>query len=140
MSTPFKMKGWSGWMNSPAKSDKHQLGGKQLGAKEKLEHRSKQISKMDLDEAQKSLQDSMTFDEAFAKAKSEGKKTFNWQGGSYGTKTKEEELKETTVEKIPTIGVQPLETTKQGESRPDPTYAGTDEFRSIDEIRDDSRK
>ena len=56
------------------------------------------------------LQDAMTFKEIFAKSKKEGKKTFNWRGESYSTKTKEEKLRKTNVKKAPTIDPKPLRT------------------------------
>ena len=82
-----------------------------------------------------------SFDQAFADADKSGARTFTWNGKKYTTKKKGEK----DMVKIPKKKIQPLPTKTDAElkgpkDRPDPTFEGTDEFRSLDEIRADSKK
>ena len=89
-----------------------------------------------------------SFDAAFADAKKSGAKTFMYNGKKYSTvyrKPVEAKNVPEDMIKIPKKKVKPLPVKtdvklKGPEDRPDPTFAGTDEFRSIDEIRRDSEK
>tara|TARA_Y100001937_G_scaffold78549_1_gene106514 strand:- start:659 stop:1249 length:591 start_codon:yes stop_codon:yes gene_type:complete len=85
------------------------------------------------------------FDEAFADAKKSGARVFTHNGKKYTTQTKKEKEMDDALVKIPKKKIQPLPTKtdaelKGPEDRPDPTFEGTDEFRSLDEIRADSKK
>ena len=82
-----------------------------------------------------------SFESAFADARKSGVKTFTHNGKKYTTKMKGEK----DIVKIPKKKIKPLPVKtdaklKGPEDRPDPTFEGTDEFRSLDEIRADSKK
>ena len=82
-----------------------------------------------------------SFDQAFADARKSGARTFTYSGKKYTTKMKGEK----DIVKIPKKKIKPLPVKtdvklKGPEDRPDPTFEGTDEFRSLDEIRRDSEK
>ena len=86
-----------------------------------------------------------SFDEAFADAKKSGAGVFTYNGKKYRTQTKKDKEMDDALSKIPKKKIQPLPVKtdaelKGPEDRPDPTFEGTDEFRSLDEIRSASRK
>ena len=89
-----------------------------------------------------------SFDAAFADAKKSGAKTFTYNNKKYTTEVKKPVEAKNVPEdmiKIPKKKVKPLPVKtdvklKGPEDRPDPTFEGTDEFRSLDEIRADSKK
>ncbi len=86
-----------------------------------------------------------SFDEAFADAKKSGAGVFTHNGKKYRTQTKKDKEMDDALSKIPKKKIQPLPVKtdaelKGPEDRPDPTFEGTDEFRSLDEIRSASRK
>jgi len=87
-----------------------------------------------------------SFNEAFADAKKSGAGVFMHNGKKYRTQTKKDKEMDEALSKIPKKKIQPLpvkddaKIIKAKKDRPDPTFEGTDEFRSLDEIRSASRK
>tara|TARA_R100001463_G_scaffold35778_2_gene77599 strand:- start:1998 stop:2558 length:561 start_codon:yes stop_codon:yes gene_type:complete len=87
-----------------------------------------------------------SFDQAFADAKKSGAGVFTYDGKKYRTQTKKDKEMDDALSKLPKKKIQPLpvkddaKIIKAKKDRPDPTFEGTDEFRSLDEIRSASRK
>ena len=155
----FKMKGFPKHAGvSPAKQDLGSLqtnrnkeeAAKSLGQTVEENKNIKKTSLGDTVDAMSKKENTQTgdldykggsFDQAFADADKSGARTFTWNGKKYTTKKKGEK----DMVKIPKKKIQPLPVKtdaklKGPEDRPDPTFEGTDEFRSLDEIRADSKK
>ena len=82
-----------------------------------------------------------SFENAFADARKSGARTFTHDGKKYTTKMKgEKDMVKIPKKKIKPLPVKTDAKLKGPEDRPDPTFEGTDEFRSLDEIRADSKK
>ena len=82
-----------------------------------------------------------SFDQAFADARKSGARTFTYGGKKYNTKMKgEKDMVKIPKKKIKPLPVKTDAKLKGPEDSPAPTFEGTDEFRSLDEIRADSKK